>query len=105
MTSRRELLQLIGAGLVAGVSTRALAQHEGHDMSGMEMPDASQVPPPAAEPGMAPPRQLKRHAQGYLPVRTLNGWTLPYVMKGGVKEFHLVAEEIEHEFADRKSVV
>ncbi len=32
-------------------------------------------------------------------VRTLNGWSLPHAMKGGVKEFHLVAEEIEHEFA------
>ncbi|MGQ0835011.1 MAG: multicopper oxidase family protein [Gammaproteobacteria bacterium] len=35
----------------------------------------------------------------YLPVRTLNGWTLPYRMKNGIKEFHLVAEELEHEFA------
>ena len=35
----------------------------------------------------------------YTPVRTLNGWTLPYTMKDGVKEFHLVAEEIDHEFA------
>lgn len=35
----------------------------------------------------------------YTPVRTLNGWTLPYKMKNGVKEFHLVAEEFEHEFA------
>lgn len=32
-------------------------------------------------------------------MRTLNGWTLPYRMNGGVKEFHLVAEEFEHEFA------
>jgi FtsP/CotA-like multicopper oxidase with cupredoxin domain len=32
-------------------------------------------------------------------VRTLNGWTLPYRMVNGVKEFHLVAEEVEHEFA------
>lgn len=32
-------------------------------------------------------------------VKTLNGWTLPYVVKNGVKEFHLVAEEIEHQFA------
>jgi len=32
-------------------------------------------------------------------VRTPNGWTLPYRMVGGAKEFHLVAEEIEHEFA------
>ena len=36
---------------------------------------------------------------GYEPVRTLNGWTLPYTLKNGVKEFHLVAEEIDHEFA------
>ena len=36
---------------------------------------------------------------GYEPVRTLHGWTLPYTMRNGVKEFHLVAEEIDHEFA------
>ena len=36
---------------------------------------------------------------GYNPVRTPNGWTLPYTEKDGVKEFHLIAEEIEHEFA------
>src|SRR5690606_31212820 len=35
----------------------------------------------------------------YTPVRTLNGWTLPWRMVDGVKEFHLVAEEIVHEFA------
>ena len=35
----------------------------------------------------------------YVPVRTLNGWTLPHVMNNGAKEFHLIAEEIEHEFA------
>jgi hypothetical protein len=34
----------------------------------------------------------------YTPVRTLNGWTLPWRMNGGVKEFHLIAEEIQHEF-------
>jgi manganese oxidase len=32
-------------------------------------------------------------------VTTLNGRSLQYEMKGGVKEFHLIAEEIEHEFA------
>ena len=46
----------------------------------------------APPPELAPPAALKRHPEGYLPVRTLNGWTLPYTMKGGVKEFHLVAE-------------
>jgi len=35
----------------------------------------------------------------YVPVTTLNGRTLPCTLKDGVKEFHLIAEEIEHEFA------
>ncbi len=52
--------------------------------------DAQQAPPAAA-----PARARGR----YTPVRTLNGWTLPYRVVGGVKEFHLVAEEVEHEFA------
>ncbi len=36
---------------------------------------------------------------GRTPITTLNGRSLPWRMVGGVKEFHLVAEEIEHEFA------
>ena len=40
-----------------------------------------------------------RAASGYTPVKTLNGVTLPYEMKDGFKQFHLIAEEIEHEFA------
>lgn len=91
--SRRRLLQLSGsAGLLAGVSRVAQAQHEGHVMP---EPVSAAVAPAA----LAPSAPLKRHPQGYLPVRTLNGWTLPYTLKDGVKEFHLVAEEIEHEFA------
>lgn len=38
-------------------------------------------------------------APGTTKVRTLNGWTLPYRLNGDVKEFHLVAEPVEHEFA------
>ncbi|MGQ7322897.1 multicopper oxidase domain-containing protein, partial [Streptococcus suis] len=55
------------------------------------------MPMPAAEPvGVAPavPRDPR-----YVPVRTLNGWTLPWRLNAGVKEFHLVAEEVKHEFA------
>jgi len=43
-----------------------------------------------------PPRDRRYR---YTPVRTPNGWTLPYRMNDGIKEFHLVAEEIGHEFA------
>jgi manganese oxidase len=35
----------------------------------------------------------------HTPITTLNGRSLPFAMKDGVKEFHLIAEEIEHEFA------
>ncbi len=35
----------------------------------------------------------------YRPVTTLNGWTLPWRMKDGVKEFHLVAEPVRREMA------
>src|SRR3546814_13991232 len=38
-------------------------------------------------------------SRSYRPVQTLNGWTLPYRLRDGVKEFHLVAEQVEHEFA------
>jgi FtsP/CotA-like multicopper oxidase with cupredoxin domain len=35
----------------------------------------------------------------YTPVVTPNGWTLPFKVVDGVKVFHLVAEEVRHEFA------
>ena len=44
-------------------------------------------------------RSTSKRRKGYTPVTTLNGHTLPYKMKNGVKEFHLIAEEVEHEFA------
>ena len=69
--SRRNLL-------VAASGVAALADNAAH----------AQGASPAANPRGA-----------YRPVRTLNGWTLPYKLKNGVKEFHLVAEEFEHEFA------
>ena len=36
---------------------------------------------------------------GYTPVETPDGATLPYVLKDGVKEFHLTAEPVKREFA------
>ena len=35
----------------------------------------------------------------YNPVVTLNGWSLPWRMNNGVKEFHVVAEPVVREFA------
>ena len=79
--TRRNLLIGAGAGLVTGTTAPALAQTGGHE--GHAAPDATPLPP--------------RRDGGK--VRTLNGWSLPHRMVGGVKEFHLVAEEFEHEFA------
>ncbi len=50
--------------------------------------DARTQPPPAPSNG--------RH---FNPVVTLNGWSLPWRMNGGVKEFHLVAEPVVRELA------
>lgn len=94
--TRRNLLLGAGSALVAGSVAapfrRALAQ-ESMDMSGMNM----SAPPPSPVTVSATP--AVPHDGRYTPVRTLNGWTLPWRMRDGVKEFHLVAEEIAHEFA------
>lgn len=42
--------------------------------------------------------------QGYRPVITPNGRTLGYRLRDGVKEFHLIAEEIEHSFGDGTTI-
>ena len=82
MTSRREFLGYAGAGSLAAALGPAAAAPTA------EAPPASAAPPPTPRP---PARQPA--------VRTLNGWTLPHVLRDGVKEFHLVAEPVEHEFA------
>lgn len=68
-----------------------------------------------AEPARQPlenPEKIKGNAQSdqqdyppgepgkdYTPVITPNGSTLPYKVVGGIKVFHLIAEEVDHEFA------
>ena len=49
---------------------------------------------PDTMPPLAPPT-----GRPYQPVVTLNGWTLPWRMNAGVKEFHLVAEPVVREMA------
>lgn len=44
-------------------------------------------------------RSARSNELGYVPVITPNGRSLPWRMRDGVKEFHLIAEEIDHEFA------
>ena len=49
-----------------------------------------------ASPDTMPPL-LPPTGRAYNPVVTLNGWTLPWRMNAGVKEFHLVAEPVVRE--------
>ncbi len=89
MITRRKLLSWLGLGSAATLggawrSSAAQTDHRTH---------------PAPATAQAPRVASSAPSTGYRPVRTPNGWTLPWRMNGGVKEFHLVAEEVEHEFA------
>jgi FtsP/CotA-like multicopper oxidase with cupredoxin domain len=86
MISRRDFFK--GASAVA-VSTAAVSRVGAASLpEAMVMNNAkTQVPPP-------PPT-----GRPFNPVVTLNGWSLPWRMNNGVKEFHLVAEPVVREFA------
>ncbi len=82
MTSRREFLGYTGASAMLVAAGPVSAQ------------TAKQI---NSEPVARAPATAGKTA--FTPVQTLNGWTLPYTLQDGMKVFHLVAEEVEHEFA------
>ena len=82
MVSRRDFF--IGAGAAAVVSRVGAAA----------LPEAPLMQSAATQPPLNPP-----NGRPYNPVVTLNGWSLPWRMKDGVKEFHLVAEPVVREMA------
>ncbi len=88
MTSRRAFFKVAGiaggAAAAGAVSRAAMAA----------------LPEPASRSSaetMAP--LVPNTGRPYSPVVTLNGWTLPWRMNAGVKEFHLVAEPVVREMA------
>jgi FtsP/CotA-like multicopper oxidase with cupredoxin domain len=85
-----------GALLLAGRS--ALAQ-PGSPPPGKEFEFKEENPARNNEPAPKGPLAPGEPGKDYAPVIVPNGWTLPYKVVGGVKVFHLVAEEVEHEFA------
>ena len=86
MVTRRNFFRSAGAvALSAGLVSRAGAA---------SLPEAPMMDQTATQPPLAPP-----NGRPYNPVVTLNGWTLPWRMKNGVKEFHLVAEPVVRELA------
>ena len=98
--TRRRILA--GAALAGGAALTGLARARGEPVQphqhretpigeeglARESSPTSQQPMPPGEPGTH-----------YTPVVVPNGWTLPYRLIDGVKVFHLVAEEVTHEFA------
>jgi L-ascorbate oxidase len=79
---------MLGAGAVlAGAGVVARAQGAGIPETPTMSANATQAP------------LYPSSGQDYQPVVTLNGWTLPFRMNGDWKEFHLVAEPVELEFA------
>ncbi|QET06790.1 MULTISPECIES: copper oxidase [Cupriavidus] len=86
MVSRRQFLggsaaAMLGAAMVSRAGAAAL-------------PEAPLQQSPTMQPPLAP-----SNGRPYQPVATLNGWTLPWRMRNGWKEFHLVAEPVEREMA------
>ena len=97
---RRELLTT-GTGLLAGALLLAERAAAAAEVPGVQSPRAvlgtnvvtTPVDPRAVAPGL-PKRD-------YQPVVVPNGAKLPWTIVNGVKVFHLIAEEIEHEFVPR----
>jgi len=85
MSNRRDFLR--AAAMAAGgaaVARGALAA----------VPEPASSASPKTQPPVAP-----SGGRPYNPVVTLNGWTLPWRMNDGWKEFHLVAEPVVRELA------
>ncbi len=84
MHPRRNFLRAAGLLGAAAVSRAAQAA----------VPEAPTQSSAATQPPLSPSA-----GRPYNPVVTLNGWTLPFRMNNGVKEFHLVAEPVVREIA------
>jgi manganese oxidase len=86
MLTRRQFLRDAGA--------TALGASLVSKLQAASLPEAPLQTVAATQPPLIPP-----NGRPYNPVVTLNGWTLPWRMTGGVKEFHLVAQPVVREIA------
>jgi FtsP/CotA-like multicopper oxidase with cupredoxin domain len=86
MSDRRTFFRAAGATLL-GAAAVGRAGAAG-------LPEIVTQASPATQPPLVP-----REGRPYRPVVTLNGWSLPWRMKDGAKEFHLVAEPVVRELA------
>jgi FtsP/CotA-like multicopper oxidase with cupredoxin domain len=88
MVSRRDFF-LGASAITAAVATSAVSR-----VSLAGLPEVVSQSSADTMPPLQP-----QNGRPYNPVVTLNGWTLPWRMNDGVKEFHLVAEPVVRELA------
>jgi manganese oxidase len=86
MKTRRNFLRATGAALLGTAMVSRGAQGA--------VPEAPTQTTAATQAPLAPP-----NGRPYQPVVTLNGWTLPWRMNNGWKEFHLTAEPVRRQLA------
>ncbi|MFM2036132.1 MAG: hypothetical protein RL459_1397 [Pseudomonadota bacterium] len=91
MTSRRQFFKTAGLASMAGGAVAAAS---------VSRVALAALPEPVIQTSTATmPPLVPNTGPAYNPVVTLNGWTLPWRMNQGVKEFHLVAEPVVREMA------
>src|SRR3954452_923257 len=88
MTNRRSFFRAAGAVALGATAVSRVGA--------ASLPEAVIQTSPTMLPPLVPTT-----GRPYNPVVTLNGWSLPWRMNNGVKEFHLVAEPVVREFAPR----
>ena len=87
MTSRRDFFKQ--AGMVA-LGASAISRVGAASLPELVVSSSAKTLPPS----------LPSSGRPFHPVVTLNGWSLPWRMNQGVKEFHLVAEPVVRELAE-----
>ena len=83
--------KFIGGAAAVGAAVAAAAVSR---VSMAALPELVSQAKPDTMPPLVPP-----NGRPYNAVVTINGWTLPWRMNNGVKEFHLVAEPVVREMA------
>ena len=86
MSNRRNFFKAAGAVALGATAVSRVGA--------ASLPEAVIQTAPTMQPPLAPTT-----GRPYNPVATLNGWSLPWRMNDGVKEFHLVAEPVVREMA------
>jgi FtsP/CotA-like multicopper oxidase with cupredoxin domain len=86
MSNRRNFFKAAGAVALGATAVGRVGA--------ASLPEAVIQTSPTMQPTLVPTT-----GRPYNPVATLNGWSLPWRMNNGVKEFHLVAEPVVREMA------